>query len=477
MTDPIPLSKHFIALFSIAVIGSEALAPANAVAKDIDEIAPEIEQLVDSSLQEYQSLEESIAEEKVPMVIRLSELEEANLQLRSEVESYRFLSDKLNLEIGELTEEGRALTSQVDYVESALENFLVKFESRINMAEGQRYFDELESLRAKTSDPQADVSQRFEGFVSAMEMSLQRAERALGGELFPGKAIDSEGRIFAGQVAIWGPSSYFLSDDTQQAGVMSYNPGALEPGVTFLEGEAAGALAAFITNRSGEVPLDATLGDALTFEVSRGNVVSHIKQGGIVGYFILLLGAIAAGVSLVKLRDLKGFSAPSAETIEELSRLAQEDKMPEAASKLEAIPGVAKDVLATGLRNINKNVLLLEETMLSVILRAKPKMERYLPFLAITAAASPLLGLLGTVVGLIKTFALITLYGAGAPNALSSGISEALITTELGLIVAIPTLILHGLFSRVIRTRIGVLEQVAFDFVETTNVEAPRKEA
>lgn len=446
-----------------------------AFAQEADEIASEMKNLVSSSLEEYKQLEKQIADEKTPLVIRLSSLEESNLKLRSEVESYRFLSERVAGEINELTKEGKVLQDQVEYVRSALDTFLTKFDSRINLSESQRYFDELEVIREQASSNQP-LSTQFEGFTKALKLSISRSESVLGGDRFSGKAIDDQGTIHPGQVIVLGPSGYFLSDESKQAGMLSYNSGAIEPGVTFLEGAQGSNLAQFVEAREGAVPLDATLGDALALHQSKGDVFTHVRRGGFVGYVILGLGIIATLVSLLKVRDLKGFSTPSAEKIGQLSRIAHEDGAEKAMEEANTIRGVASEVMATGIRNMNKNPLLLEETMLSVVLRAKPRMERYLPFLAITAAASPLLGLLGTVVGLIKTFALITLYGAGAPNALSAGISEALITTELGLMVAIPTLILHGLFSRLIRSRIVALEQVAFDFVETTNLELSQPE-
>jgi biopolymer transport protein ExbB len=92
-------------------------------------------------------------------------------------------------------------------------------------------------------------------------------------------------------------------------------------------------------------------------------------------------------------------------------------------------------------------------------------LERFLPFLAITAATAPLLGLLGTVTGMIKTFQLITIFGTGDAKSLSSGISEALVTTAEGLIVAIPILIVHGSLSRMAKHKLSLLEQLSAAFV------------
>jgi biopolymer transport protein ExbB len=85
--------------------------------------------------------------------------------------------------------------------------------------------------------------------------------------------------------------------------------------------------------------------------------------------------------------------------------------------------------------------------------------------MALTAAAAPLLGLLGTVTGMINTFKLITVFGTGDASNLASGISQALVTTELGLVVAIPSLIIHGLLSRMARQKLGDLEQIAVGFI------------
>ena len=88
-----------------------------------------------------------------------------------------------------------------------------------------------------------------------------------------------------------------------------------------------------------------------------------------------------------------------------------------------------------------------------------------LPLIQVTAATAPLLGLLGTVTGMIKTFRLITVFGTGDAKSLSTGISEALITTEFGLIVAIPAIILGAILSRKAKSVVASMEQTAVSFV------------
>ena len=92
-------------------------------------------------------------------------------------------------------------------------------------------------------------------------------------------------------------------------------------------------------------------------------------------------------------------------------------------------------------------------------------MERFLSTLGMLASIAPLLGLLGTVTGMIDTFHVITQYGTGDPRMMSGGISEALVTTMLGLSVAIPLLLAHTLLNRAVDNMIGQMEEKAVAFV------------
>lgn len=119
------------------------------------------------------------------------------------------------------------------------------------------------------------------------------------------------------------------------------------------------------------------------------------------------------------------------------------------------------EMLAAGIEHIEEPPELIEEIMYEKVLSVRLRLERFLPFVAVSAASAPLLGLLGTVTGIINTFKLITVFGSGDVKMLSSGISEALVTTEFGLIVAIPSLLLHALLARQVRSVINEMEQGA----------------
>jgi len=109
----------------------------------------------------------------------------------------------------------------------------------------------------------------------------------------------------------------------------------------------------------------------------------------------------------------------------------------------------------------------MENALQEAILREIPPLERFLSTLGMLAAIAPLLGLLGTVTGMINTFHVITFYGTSDPRMMSGGISEALVTTMLGLCVAIPIMLCHTLLSRQVEIMISTMEEKAVAMVNT----------
>jgi biopolymer transport protein ExbB len=119
------------------------------------------------------------------------------------------------------------------------------------------------------------------------------------------------------------------------------------------------------------------------------------------------------------------------------------------------------NVLRAGLGAVNEKRDTLESVLQEAILKELPRLERLLPALNILGAVAPLLGLLGTVTGMIDTFQVITLHGSGDPRMMSGGISEALVTTMLGLSVAIPIMLAHTFLRRRLEHIVGDMEEKA----------------
>jgi len=123
--------------------------------------------------------------------------------------------------------------------------------------------------------------------------------------------------------------------------------------------------------------------------------------------------------------------------------------------------------MTTLVERASSPVELVEETLYEKLMGVQQKAGSLLPVIAVTAATAPLLGLLGTVSGMIRTFNLITLFGSGDPKPLAGGISEALVTTLFGLIVAIPALILHAFLARRSQGIVQTTERLGLSFINS----------
>jgi biopolymer transport protein ExbB len=123
-------------------------------------------------------------------------------------------------------------------------------------------------------------------------------------------------------------------------------------------------------------------------------------------------------------------------------------------------------ILAAGIVNRHQNRDVMKESIEDTGRHIVHELERYLNSLGTIAAITPLLGLLGTVIGMIKVFATITTQGVGDPGALAGGISEALLTTAAGMSVAIPTLMFYRYFRGRVRMLVLKMEQEALTMVE-----------
>ena len=192
-------------------------------------------------------------------------------------------------------------------------------------------------------------------------------------------------------------------------------------------------------------------GSLLAALINTPSVMERWQQGGIVGMVISALGVIAILVGALRLLVLTSMSV---RVSKQLKTVAQ----PNENNPLGRVLAQAKKYKQTDLETLE---LKINES----IIKELPALQRFEGFLKITAAVAPLLGLLGTVVGMILTFQAITIYGAGDPQAMAGGISSALVTTVLGLIVAIPTLLMHSFVSTKSGNIIHVLEEQAAGLV------------
>lgn len=192
--------------------------------------------------------------------------------------------------------------------------------------------------------------------------------------------------------------------------------------------------------------LDPTRGQLLGLLVQSPSLGERIAQGKQVGYVIIVIGIIGVLIALWRLFVLWTTGAKVNAQIKNPSQPGD--------NPLGRVLSVYKD-------HQGADVEALELKLGEAILRETPKFNAMLPLLKIISVVAPLLGLLGTVTGMIVTFQAITLYGAGDPKLMAGGISTALVTTVLGLVVAIPTVFLHTLVSSRARRLTQILQEEA----------------
>ncbi|HIP55305.1 MAG TPA: flagellar motor protein MotA [Sulfurimonas autotrophica] len=190
-----------------------------------------------------------------------------------------------------------------------------------------------------------------------------------------------------------------------------------------------------------------------------------IKGGGTIGYIILALGALGMLLLLVRVFLL----VRSRSNVEEITKVVvqklEENRADEALDAIKGFKGSAARVIKAVLRNIDRDRDHIEDVITESILNESSHIDRFGNFVLVLAAVAPLLGLLGTVTGMIATFDIITEFGTGDPKLLSGGISEALVTTMLGLVVAIPLLLLGNLLSGWAQNIKDSMEQAALHIV------------
>lgn len=199
--------------------------------------------------------------------------------------------------------------------------------------------------------------------------------------------------------------------------------------------------------------------------VKEKTVSDTVKGGGTIGYIILVLGAFGLLLLVFRVFNLMKAGSNVTRISDIVVQKVESGKGNEALEAIKGFDGSTARVIKSALRNINKDREHVEDIVMESILNESSQIDRFGNFVLVIAAVAPLMGLLGTVTGMIETFDVITEFGTGDPKLLSGGISAALVTTMLGLIVAIPLLLLGNLLSGWAQSIKDSMEQSALHIV------------
>ena len=191
-----------------------------------------------------------------------------------------------------------------------------------------------------------------------------------------------------------------------------------------------------------------------------------LKSGGVAMIPLALCSVIAVAITVEKLWNLRRTKILGSESFETLVALIEGGRVDKAAEMCRRKPGIFHRIIGAGLDHYRYGRDEVKQAILDAGRQEIPRLSRYLGALGTIAGIAPLLGLFGTVTGMIKVFGVIAALGVGHASDLAEGISEALITTAAGLLVAIPVMMFYFYFRGRVQKVVSAVEGVASELVE-----------
>ena len=417
-----------------STVTEEAPASPDA-AQAAEPLAPEVQ--APSLEQAYQREFAFLQGQKADLERRLTELQARTEREQAELES----------EIRSLEADVVAMGSEADRLEERV------FESELAVDTARENTDALASTFL-----QAD-------FTLDDAYSPELGDRTPTAEDVSGLFVAALGTLRAAGAIRIDDGEFFLTDgarvdgrivrigDVAAYGVSGRGSGVLAPagdGELKLWNDETAEVARALANGSAPETLPIFIFESAVNEVEKREskgLFDVIRSGGVIGWIIFFLGLLGLGLVLLRVVFLQQASASTSKVLDAVSGHVRRGDIQAALDLLKRKNGATSRVVASAIRNLDRDREHLEDIVSESILHESSHLNRFGAFIMVIAAVSPLLGLLGTVTGMIATFDVITEFGTGDPKLLSGGISIALVTTELGLIVAIPMLVFGNLLS------------------------------
>lgn len=381
------------------------------------------------ALSEDAAVSQSIAAERAKIKARIDALSRQIDAADSQISE----AEKAGRDTASLAEKSKFYDAMADGVCADVRNFL-------NPSIPQR----ASSLRDSAAVLEAEISKAFDGIFSPLKPVKTSAKRAK-------SDVQIEGESFR-----IGGFRYFLGGGT--AGMLSAD------GVLYME-ECAPQIRDFASLRTNSIPADVSRGAMLDETLKARSFAEDVSLGGVWMYPILFFGILSAAVCAVKFVAFAFIRRAPKNVVKKIlaccARGGEGD-----ALKLASRSGYPYSILLSELvKSRNLDASLIEEISYEHMLSAGEKLFGGLSILSVTAAVAPLFGLLGTVTGIIKTFADLSTMSSEQAQFVSAGISEALITTEYGLVVAIPAFVAHAILSRRAKGVLSDMEKLASSFL------------
>lgn len=455
-------------LFCLLLLLSVMASPL--AAKDMRELQIQAElakeALARKALEEKTAAEKSAAEtlarileDRTALEKTVAELETAKGKLTTEKTQLTEKNDKLSAEESQLDKELEQTGSMIRELVGVIRVNAKDIDTLIRQNLQTGVIDRPLSLLGSITE-----DSRFPGMddIRTMTASLLDQIHASGEvAVHQGKIVGRAGRDILADILLVGPFTAAYRSDGE-TGFLNYSStnNTLYALSRLPATRIQKQMGRYMEGQDEVVPLDISRGGALRQITNTLSLAGQIKSGGPIVWPILAILVIGIGIVIERLFVLlrnRHKSLPLIDRIRTLSKDSDWQGCEEICRQWITKP-IAR-VLLAGLHSRHMQREDMENVLQEAILKEIPPLERFLSTLGMLIAIAPLLGLLGTVTGMINVFHVITMHGTSDPRLMSGGISEALVTTMLGLSVAIPLMLLHNILSRTVDGMIGEMEE------------------
>jgi biopolymer transport protein ExbB/TolQ len=496
MTHPLYKSILFSIVFSASAYGSVAHASTPVDQKTEKELADTQKKYADMRLSLYREI---------------NAMDDQAVALSKELKELTLDEEKIAAKNRKIEKEKEGLKAELAYVSGVLAQYAKAIVSRLHPAEFQLYRTEIESLDQKAASATNDLSVELQERLKIIAAGIGRIEKASGGYPYEGKAIGISGKTFDGTLYAAGPAIFFAAKDGTFEGIASLaDTGTLLPSVVSLA-STQGGISRAIQSGDGEVPLDGTGGRAIENLLKQGGeshsgAMEHVMLFGDIAKNMMFDGWIAIGVcvlmifvgwtvALRKIYILNSVKKGNEEFLRkwqlisnDLTALDHTD-----LNSVKSFGGIADqksqslleksvffEIYHIGSEEIRhrleqdrthrkgltgRSIQAIRAALDSGLVRVQHKLTDGLVYLTISIAGGPYVGLLGTVVGVMITFAIIAKSGEVDVNSIAPGIASALLATVAGLIVAIPALFVYSYLNTRIRNMVSEIQVFIDEFV------------
>jgi len=397
------------------------------------EISQQLVNKIAKSKQQLASLEEEINRQALAYQQQIDKELRAVKALREQASAIQRVADEQILSVEQLSERVTKWREQDNYQRLLL----------------QSYFEQQGDPIVEFIDENGDLVVSDNVFLK-MQSSLVDS---LVPRWQPAQAVTEDGEVSNFTTLAIGPVTVAYNQELQEGGLIEHTVNQALPNLVsgIYETEAISQLAQLNETGLGQLTFDPSLGNAAKIQNHQQGIMVHIQKGGVWALPILFFGALSFCVALAKAIQLFSLPKVRLDFIERIDNLKETSTLSTASFN-----GAEKALIDIALAHPVSDKR--DDKLVAYLMQYRHKVENYLGVIATSAAIAPLLGLLGTVSGMINTFMMMNTFGTGDAATVSGGISEALVTTELGLIVAIPSLILSALLSRKAKSHNAKLE-------------------